>query len=634
MEAEIQKAVESGKLTSHGAAALAALQPDTFCFHKSWGFGRIDSINFLVSQITIDFKGRKGHAMQLEYAAESLQPIPAGHILARKATDLPGLKADAKNDPAGLVRTILQSYGGRTTPAQINQILVPEVMDEPEFKRWWDATKKSLKKDGHFSVPVKKTEPIELRERAISRSDELLAAFSAARQLKDQLGALDQIIKNIDAFESPAAQLQPVVRAVEDAASKSQRLHTPRAFELILARDEICEKAPAVTGGVASLTLAGLIREEERRLPDILPEIPAVKQKRVLHEFPQAFGEAWAEKAFTLFPRSSIRLVTDIARLLQEQGRAEEVLREFDRWIGEHSASTEILYLICKEREGAFASLINPRVLSAILTALERDQFSEIKRGTKLHDILLDDRELISDLLTHAEPEIVRDSIRKLLLTPVFEELNKRSLMGRLIRIYPDVQNMLTGEAAEKQEALIVSWESLEKRKLEYEELVTKKIPENTKEIGIARSYGDLRENFEFKAAKEMQRVLMRRKADMEQALSRARGTNYENPDLTQVSIGTVVTLKALERTAEETYAILGAWDSDPSSGVISYLTAIGQALLGRKPGEQVDLPTESGTEKVEILSIAPFVKGEGKNEALQDGEKSASSQACETAPV
>src|SRR5207249_5184872 len=114
-------------------------------------------------------------------------------------------------------------------------------------------------------------------------------------------------------------------------------------------------------------------------------------------------------------------------------------------------------------------------------------------------------------------------------------------------RLHPDLEAMLTGVEAEKQEALIVSWASLEKREEEYEDLVNKKIPENTKEISIARSYGDLRENFEFKAAKEMQRVLMRRKSEMEQQLSRARGTNFENPDAAQVSIGTVVTVRNLE---------------------------------------------------------------------------------------
>jgi transcription elongation GreA/GreB family factor len=89
---------------------------------------------------------------------------------------------------------------------------------------------------------------------------------------------------------------------------------------------------------------------------------------------------------------------------------------------------------------------------------------------------------------------------------------------------------MVSGETGEKAESLIVSWESLEKRKLEFRGAGQQKIPENTKEISVARSYGDLRENLNVKAAKEMQRVLMRRKAETERDLARARGTAFENP--------------------------------------------------------------------------------------------------------
>ena len=58
-----------------------------------------------------------------------------------------------------------------------------------------------------------------------------------------------------------------------------------------------------------------------------------------------------------------------------------------------------------------------------------------------------------------------------------------------------------------------------------------------TKEIAIARSYGDLSENFEFKAAKQMQSVLMRRKAELEHMLHDARGTSFENPDTSRCRI-------------------------------------------------------------------------------------------------
>jgi len=221
--------------------------------------------------------------------------------------------------------------------------------------------------------------------------------------------------------------------------------------------------------------------------------------------------------------------------------------------------------------------------------------------------LLLDDRQLIPDMFQGAEPGLARDAVRRLLLSPVFDELTKRSLLARIIKLYPELQSILSGgQPEEKSDALVVSWSSLQKRKAELEELINKKIPENSKEIGIARSYGDLRENFEFKAAKEMQAVLMRRKAELERDLHRARGTAFESPDLSQVSIGTVVTLREANTEEEEIYTILGAWDGDPERSIISYQTAIGQALLGHRLGEVVELNTDEDTGRYAIIAIEP----------------------------
>jgi transcription elongation GreA/GreB family factor len=606
MDAEIQKAVDAGKLTSQAGHALDKLLPGSYCFHKSWGFGRVDSINFLVSQLSVDFRSKKGHTMQLQYAAESLQAIPPGHILALKASDLPAVKSRAKEDPVGLMRVILESFGGKATQDQISGALMPEVFNETEWKRWWDSAKKALKKDGHFSLPAKKGEPILLREQPVSRVDEVLNHFFHARQLKDQLAALDAIIKSLDSFSDPAP-LRPVVIAAEEASRKSIKLRPAAAFELLLARNEICEKT-GLDPTPGAPTLAQMLRDEEKNLTETLPEIGAAKQKRVFAAFPEAFGEEWVSKAVKLLLRSPGRVVAEIARLLQDQDRQADLKKEIDRSIRDHSLSSDVLYWLCKERNTTvFNDLISAEVFSAILTALEREQVTSSRIGGRLHDLVLEDRELIADLLASAEIGIVRETVRKLLLTPVFEELNKRSLLGRIVRVYPEMQAMLEGDTTERQETLIVSWESLERRKAEYEDLIKKKIPENTREIAVARSHGDLRENFEFKAAKEMQRVLQRRQAEMEVALSRARGTDFSNADAGQVSIGTIVTYRNLETGAPQTYTILGAWDGKPEQSILSYLSGISQALLGRKIGDQVDLPTEHGTEKVEIVSIESY---------------------------
>jgi transcription elongation GreA/GreB family factor len=607
MDAELQKLVDAGKLTTAGAAQLERLKPSAFCLHKSWGFGRVADWNLLLNQIVIDFEKKKAHPMQLQYAGENLTPIPAEHFLAQKASDLPGLKQRLKENPTAAMRNILESLGGKGTQTQISGWLVGDVFTEPEFKRWWDSTKKLLKKEGHFLIPTKKNDPIELRSAPVSRADDLLTSFNQARQPKEQAAALDQVIKLRDEFADPEKQLQPVIDAIENTARRNQRLNPAMAFEFVIARDDLRQHEPKLRSSIPDLTLERLIVEEEPRLAAILPKLPSAKERRVLHALPAALGERWTTRALQLMQGNNARLVASMAKVFAEAGKQAELHSALDRSLREHSATSEMLYWLCKSR-AEWPELINPELLSAILSACERDQHNESNsRSTRLRDLLLSDRALIPDIFAGAELSLARDAMRRLMLSPVFDELTKRSLMARIIKLYPDLQSLVSREQTEeKSEALVVSWSSLQKRKAELEELVNKKIPENSKEIGVARSYGDLRENFEFKAAKEMQAVLMRRKSELERALHLARGTAFENPDTSQVSIGTVVTLRETTSGREETYTILGAWDGDPERAIISYQTAIGQALLGRRRDEIVELNAEEDTGRYAIVAIAP----------------------------
>jgi len=608
MISEIQKAVEAGKLSSAAGQALEKLQPGTFVVHKSWGFGQVDAVNFLVSQMTIHFKTKKGHPMQLQYAAETLEPLAADHILAQIAADAPVVKARAKDDVTGLMRTLLGSFGGKATQDQITQALVPSVFTETEFKKWWEPTKKALKRDGHFAVPAKKTAPFELRDAPVSHADNFLATFNNARQLKEQLVALDQILKNLGEFTEAAAQLAPVLATADSQARKNQRLNTAQALEMLLVRDEIAEKA-GLAKSADALAVDQILREEKRRLVTLIGDLPAAKHKRVFAEIPAAFGEEWPTVALDLATRGSTRLVTEAARLLEEKGQIEALLKGIDREIRDHAITSETLIWLCKERDGAFADLVNPRLLSSIIGALERDQFDENKRDRRLHDLLLNDKELLPDLIATATLEDMRNIMQKLMRTPVFEELNKRSLLGRIIRAFPEMQALVSGDSDAKQETLVVSWESLEKKKTDFDTLVNKTIPENVKEISVARSYGDLRENFEFKAAKEMQRVLGRRRSEMERELSLARGTDFANPDTGAVAIGTTVTLREIADGRLDIYTILGAWDGQPEKGIVSYQSALAQALLSHKVSEQINVPTEHGERLVEIVKIEAYVK-------------------------
>ena len=259
--------------------------------------------------------------------------------------------------------------------------------------------------------------------------------------------------------------------------------------------------------------------------------MPAAKHRRALQSFKEAAGDRWIDALLGALNQVSAKLAGEVAHALIAGGKLDALKELLARLISQHQAVSELLLWLARERSDSFADILGPEVFRAMLTAMERDQFNE-KRSNKLRDFILDDPALLVELIGSADLEVIKDLTRALQLSPCFDDMDKRSLLARIVKSYPAVQTMISGEQSrEKQETVfVVSWESLERRKNEYAELVQKAIPANSKEIAIARSYGDLRENHEYKAAKEMQKILMRRKSELENQLVRARGTDYANP--------------------------------------------------------------------------------------------------------
>jgi transcription elongation GreA/GreB family factor len=601
---ELQQALETGLITEQIAKGLEHLTPGAYCHHRSWGYGCVASWHLADNKILIDFEGKAGHPMQPAYAIESLNAFAPDDIRSRVRKDPESVRKEAEENPVELLRGILANLGGKAKVDEILGTLTPQIMEAGKAKRWWESVRKKLKTDGHFHLPAKKTEPVELLEEKVAPHTALIGKFRGARHLKDQVLALDQLMKSLDDFTHEVDELKSLARQIEAAAGKGQRLQAAQALELLLARDEILARHESLTAGESAPGVADILRTESSRLADLFTNLPAVKQKAALEYFEPAFGENWTDKAFSLMLKGSARLAAEINRLFHRKGIADVMETQISRWITERAASSEVLYWLCKERGANYEKLFNPSLFGAVLAALELDQLSETKKSMRLRDLIIDDGELLGDFFRDAPREVVRDALRRLMLSTVFDDLNKRSLIGRMIKQHAHLQSMVSGESEGQAESLTVSWSSLEKRKSELDDVINRQIPQNVKDIQIAREYGDLRENFEFKSAKEQQTVLARRKAELERALSIARGTNFENVDTSSVAIGCTVTIVDTTSGDREAYSILGAWDSAPEQGIVSYKAAVGQALLGKSAGEEVDLGNER---KIRIESIEPF---------------------------
>jgi len=603
MREEFEKLAAAGKLDRRYIDVLVVLTDHGYCTHRSWGFGRITAVDTVFAQFTIDFDNKPGHRMDLAFAAESLKPISKDHILARKAADPESLRRIAATDHLELVKLVLNSFGGKATADQIQQVLVPDIIRD-DWKKWWEAARREMKKSGHFQVPLKKSEPIIYQAREVMLQDRLLEEFRTAKGLKAKVAVTNEILKNLPDFTDHAAAATEIINALNVEIPSYQRTQPAVALEAVFARDDL---RAAASGPVCPDELgAAAIWSYDVKLGAMLEQMPSGKHRRTLDSFKEAHPEDWFQILLSHINTVPARQCKEFAGVLIHEGKFGELKETVARLISQHTASSELLLWLGKDRNDAYADILGPEVFRAMLTAIERDQFNE-RKSNRLRDFILDDQELLVELIGSADLDVIKDLTRALQLSPSFDDMDKRSLLARIVKSYPAIQALISGETTRQEAGLVVSWESLERRKDEYKELVEKKIPANSREIAIARSYGDLRENHEYKAAKEMQKLLMKRKAELESQLVRARGTDFMNVRTDIVSIGTVVSATDLESGQAEKFTILGAWDTEPESGIISYLTPVAQALIGSKIGNEVEFEVQGVRHHHRIESIGAY---------------------------
>src|SRR6185295_210765 len=121
MREEFEKLATGGKINPKHIETLTVLAQTGYCVHRSWGFGRITTVDTVFARFLIDFPNKPGHQMDLGFAADSLKPVSPDHILAKKASDLDGLRKLAALDHLAVIKMVLNSYGGKATITQMQQ---------------------------------------------------------------------------------------------------------------------------------------------------------------------------------------------------------------------------------------------------------------------------------------------------------------------------------------------------------------------------------------------------------------------------------------------------------------------------------------------------------------------------------
>lgn len=591
---------------------LEAMEPGAYVMHRSWGFGRIKSYDESAQKLVIDFKTKQAHAMDPLFCINTMEVLPANHILARKESEPAKIQELIDDNPVQLVIDTLSAYPNHAASAIEIETTLAQVVGDEKFKRWFANVKKQLVKDPRVGVPAKKTEVYVLREEPVSAEDEILEAFGATRSARRRITlAEDLLAASIKEEAKPA--LQSVLSGLTEAVRDSNQLDAAERLYGAFVRDELSR---ILGHDPSSLNppQSDLIREI-RGLGAIAEKIPVHFQGRFLDLVKETHPLEWREIVFALLKTSQGKFTTECINFLVEHGQSDELATTLARWKTEQNLRAPVLLWVIKNRHSKkFAkllhNLVTPRLLSAIFFAIDYEALQSAgTRRIPLAEALSDDPDLISDLLATADTETARDLANTLLLNQGFEELTKKSLLARFIKLFPSLQALVAGDAEAKDEQLLVSRASYEKKRTEYEEIVSKRIPENSKAIAAAREHGDLRENSEFKMAKQDQSVLMAQKAQLERDLARARITDFVDATTDQVSVGTIVDLRDAANGKAVRYTVLGAWDSDPDNHVIAYKTPLGQALLGKKLGEHVKLKIGGVQHEYQVAGITRYAQ-------------------------
>ncbi|EIQ02113.1 transcription elongation factor [Opitutaceae bacterium TAV1] len=592
-------------------AKLETMKSGSWCIHSSWGFGQIQSYDADKQRLIIDFEGKKGHPMDPVFCVKTLEVLPANHLLVRKQTETEKINKLIAEDPAQLFVEGLEAYPNQAaTGIEIESVLA-QVVGAEKFKRWWSSAKKIVLKDPRVGLPLKKTECYYIRETPISNEDEILEFFNGTRSARRRIKLAEELLGAADKKGTNPETIQAVLTGIAAAVKDSNQLTPAERLYGASVRDELAKLAgqdPATFEPTQSSLIANA-----RDLPHIVETIPVQFQSRLLELIKETFPIEHRDIIFNLLKISQGKFTTECINFLVENGYGDELADSLKRWQIEQNLRAPVLLWIVKNRHSKkfariLGELITPRLLSSVFYAIDYEALQAASaRRIPLAEILSDDTELIPDLLAAADTETARDLANTLLLNQGFEDLTKKSLLARFIKLFPSIQSLVAGDAEGKEEQLLVSRESYERKREEYETIVSKKIPENSKAIATAREHGDLKENSEYKMAKQDQQILMAQKALLEKDLSRARITDFKDAPADSIGVGNIVDLKIGSTGKTVSYTLLGAWDSVPEQNIIAYKTPLGQALLGKRSGDTVKVKIGAAEESYTVTGIRRY---------------------------
>lgn len=539
------------------------------------GAGRVTEVNLSLGVVRVSFESGQQLSFKIDEAQRLCQSLPGSHFLARKLCAPGELRTVAHTAPGELLAFLFASVKKPLSITELRDML-SGIVPEASWAAWWTAARK----DRRLTVGAGAKAEVTWNETAADAASAIAAQFERAAPLEKP----EMMRKHAARSAELAATMRDgIVRDANAALDLDPSLALELALEL-----ESLPRAGTSAVSFAPAELAGR--------SDSVAMIAGVKDRLLRKKAMGLVAEVradWSAVFVSLLKaESDSQAIAYLYETLCAKGRTKVLEETVAATLAEPSAAPHFYVWLCREMPARpeLKARANAEFLFSLLRILDNKAFKGYHASLRKLFDLGEAADWAATTLSSDEAARTLDALNH---ETGLEDYRKDRVRQEIYQAHPELQ--------EKKETLVyVTSDALEEKKKEFETLVRVDIPQNSLEIKRTREFGDLRENFEYHAARARQEMLSSRAKSLHDELAATRAIDPQTVDTSKVTIGTRVCLRdASGGTA--VVAVLGPWDSDPAKNVLSYTSAAGNGMLGSRPGDTVQFNDKEYTiEKIE----------------------------------
>ena len=592
---KFQGAISNYELLSH-------IDKGNFVFHTAgWGVGVITDHSTLREQLTLEFDyvaGKKD--LSFATAFKTLLPISKEHFLAKRFGNPDALEKYAKEDAVEFIRMLLRDLGPKTA-SDIKDEVCELVIPVEEWAKWWQNARSKLRKDTMIETPKDLKGVFRIREAEETHEERLQRVFenkpdvdTLIQMIHSFVKDFPETLKNVQFKKSLVVKLEEILEYPEVTPEQQLQLDF---FLQDLKSDKQEEEVNTLIQEVQ--TGKGVL--------ELLEKIQVLAfKKRVLTVIRQKRAE-WQEIFLNILlalDQSSLR--DYVLGELLEAGKEEEVKGKIEELCRKPSLHPDA-FIWCFQKVMSTKKFLfsdekgRIRFFEVFLILLSQIEQKAEERDLvrKIHGILSAGRfALVREMMQLASKEEVQEFLLLATKCHSIDDHDIKILHSLAEVAHPSLAKSKKRSKDSSAEDANVIWtteQGYTKLQQRIQHIATVETVENAKEIEIARSHGDLRENAEFKASLEKRDRLQGDLKSLSDQLGQARIITAQDIASDKVGIGSIVTCKSA-KNQEIQYTLLGPWDADPEKNILAFQSKLAQTMKGCSVGDAFQFQGEMFT--------------------------------------